>query len=222
MKGGEKMKKVAVTTIATLIISTYLTFGQAEAATNGYTVKSGDTMYTISKMYGVSVSKMASLNPQVGNINYLYVGQKLNTPTASWEQKADSIIEFGKQYIGVPYVYGAKRLDPASGFDCSAFTQWIFYNFGIKLNATSQTQAVQGVDVPFSEIRKGDLLFFTNSSHKYNTGIDKVGHVGVYLGNGKVLQTYKVGVGVTISDLYNDPRTGNYFYRSFLFAKRVI
>jgi cell wall-associated NlpC family hydrolase len=62
----------------------------------------------------------------------------------------------------------------------------------------------------------------SDEAYPNEVGINKVRHVGIYLGNGKILHTYEAGIGVVISTLHNDPREGEYWYQNFLFAKRVI
>ena len=116
------------------------------------------------------------------------------------EAKAERVIEEGLSTLGVPYVYGATRLHDGSGhllkgfttskFDCSSLMQYIFYKGAdVLLNTTTRTQVKQGKEVAKEDIRRGDLLFFTNASRKNNTGIERVGHVALYLGDNYILHT---------------------------------
>ena len=57
------------------------------------------------------------------------------------------------------------------------------------LNTTTRTQVKQGKYVAKSDIRRGDCLFFTNEDRQYNTGIERVGHVAIYLGDNYILHT---------------------------------
>ena len=59
----------------------------------------------------------------------------------------------------------------------------------ILLDVTTRTQIKQGVRIGREEIRRGDLLFFTNASRKDKTGIEWVGHVALYLGGNYILHT---------------------------------
>ncbi|QDX93475.1 NlpC/P60 family protein [Brevibacillus laterosporus] len=138
-----------------------------------------------------------------------------------WEETADHIISLGKTYMGTPYVYGAERFQDKT-FDCSSYVQYLYGKFGIPLGWNSREQAKQGTWVPFDQIHKGDLLFFADEDFPNETGLNKVRHVGIYMGNGKILHTYEEGIGVIISDLRNDKLEGNYWYNYFLFAKRVL
>ncbi len=113
--------------------------------------------------------------------------------------KAESVIDYGLKFLGVPYVYGAVRYHDGYGnklknftvtkFDCSSLMQYIFYlGAGVLLNTTTRTQVVQGKKVT-DEIQRGDLLFFTNAQRYNNTGVERVGHVALYLGDNYILHT---------------------------------
>jgi hypothetical protein len=104
------------------------------------------------------------------------------------------------KYLGTPYQFGASTKQTET-FDCSSFMKYIFGRNDISLPRDSRQQSQQGDVVSLDQLRKGDLLFFTTSARKNKTGLEHIGHVAVYLGENKVLQTYKVGVGVTVTNL---------------------
>ena len=119
---------------------------------------------------------------------------------ASENSLVESVILEGGKCLGVPYVYGATRYLDENGkrissftstkFDCSSLMQYIFKlgaNVNLKLN--TRTQIYQGTTVKKSQIKRGDLLFFTNDARKNNTGIERVGHVALYLGDNYILHT---------------------------------
>ena len=119
---------------------------------------------------------------------------------ASENSLVEAVIAEGAKCLGVPYVYGATRYLDENGkrissftstqFDCSSLMQYIFKlgaNVNLKMN--TRTQIYQGTTVKKSEIRRGDLLFFTNDARKNNTGIERVGHVALYLGDNYILHT---------------------------------
>ena len=112
----------------------------------------------------------------------------------------EKIIAEGCKYLGVKYVYGATRYHDGSGkklsgfstsaFDCSSLMQYIFkMGAGINLQVNTRTQIYQGTTVKKNEIKRGDLLFFTNASRKNNVGVERVGHVALYLGDNYILHT---------------------------------
>lgn len=112
----------------------------------------------------------------------------------------ERIITEGKKLLGKPYVYGAQRYHFGNGalnraydgksYDCSSLMQYIFKVGGnIDLAMTSREQSLQGRAVARSQIRRGDLLFFTNSSRYNRTGLERIGHVALYLGDNIILHT---------------------------------
>jgi len=95
---------------------------------------------------------------------------------ASINNLASDIIEYSKQYLGLPYRRGAKG--PKS-FDCSGFTQYVYKNFGYKLGASCTSQITEGEKIDKAELKPGDLIFFKgrNAKSKYT------GHVGIVVSN---------------------------------------
>lgn len=112
----------------------------------------------------------------------------------------EKVISEGTKLLGVKYVYGAVRLHDGKGnlnknftiteFDCSSYMQYMFYKGANEiLDVTTRTQVKQGRQIDYSSIKRGDLLFFTNASRINNSGIERIGHVGLYLGDGYMLHT---------------------------------
>jgi len=106
---------------------------------------------------------------------------------------ADNVIATGKQFLGVPYVFGAKS-NITSSFDCSSFTQYVFKQNGISIPRSSRDQSKVGTFVPRDQLQPGDLIFTDTN----RDGI--INHVSIYMGNDQLLHTYRVGIGVTISN----------------------
>ncbi len=110
-------------------------------------------------------------------------------------------------FYGTPYRLGGSS---SHAFDCSAFVQKVFRANGIELPRDSRSQAKYGYKVSLSELKPGDLLFF-------KTYRRDVSHVGIYIGDGKMIHATTRGRQVKISSIY-DP----YYRQRFLFAKRVV
>ncbi|PIR31631.1 MAG: hypothetical protein COV36_07745, partial [Alphaproteobacteria bacterium CG11_big_fil_rev_8_21_14_0_20_44_7] len=87
-----------------------------------------------------------------------------------------ALIEYGKQFLGAPYVYGGSS--PEQGFDCSGFTQYIFAkSLHYRLPRSARQQNQVGKPVRYNDLQPGDLVFFDLSG--------RLSHVGIYLGAGK-------------------------------------
>ena len=115
--------------------------------------------------------------------------------TASASESA--VVAEAQKYIGVPYLWGGT--DPAKGLDCSGFTQLVYGNLGIDLPRTASQQATAGQPVAsLDEARPGDLVFFDYSSSR--AGVD---HVGIYIGDGKMIAAPQEGESVKVQDVGN-------------------
>ena len=133
----------------------------------------------------------------------MYISKKYCVVTEmdkSDNEKIEAVIAEGTNVLGTPYVYGAVRLHDGKGnklkgfsinaFDCSSLMQYMFY-YGADtlLQVNTRTQVYQGTTVSKSKLKRGDLMFFTNASRKNNTGIERIGHVAIYLGDNWILHT---------------------------------
>lgn len=136
-----------------------------------------------------------------GKIAYLYAGYfSAFTLEKTEDREVEDVILEGYKLLGTPYVYGAIRLHDGNGvllkgfttskFDCSSLVQYIFYHgAGELLQVTTRTQVKQGEFVPKNELQRGDCIFFTNAEREHKTGVEKIGHVALYLGNDYILHT---------------------------------
>ncbi|MGN7471176.1 C40 family peptidase [Brevibacillus sp. SAFN-007a] len=107
---------------------------------------------------------------------------------------ADTIIKIGEKYLGTKYKYGSSS-STTKTFDCSSFTQRVFKEAGITLPRDSRQQSTVGKTVSKKDLQKGDLVFMKAS---VNSSSDRITHVAIYAGNGKILHTYG-SPGVTYS-----------------------
>ena len=106
------------------------------------------------------------------------------------------LINFACQFVGNPYVWGGTSL--TKGVDCSGYTMQIYAHFGINTGRTSRTQAVTGRQIPISDVKPGDLLFYATRG--------RIDHVTMYIGNGKLANASSKKTGVIISDIsYRQP-----------------
>lgn len=135
------------------------------------------------------------------------VEQTSNSNESSLGQE---IVEYAKQYLGYPYVYGGAG---SSSFDCSGFTMYVYKNFGYSLSHSARAQSKMGTYVEKENLQPGDLVFFLD----YET-MDDIGHCGIYIGDGNFIHASSgTGYCVKISTLLS----GSYD-RRYATARRLI
>jgi cell wall-associated NlpC family hydrolase len=106
--------------------------------------------------------------------------------------------------VGIPYRWGGSS--PSGGFDCSGLVRWAYGRLGVSLPHSSYALYGIGRRVPRSRLRAGDLLFFNG-----------LGHVGLYLGRGRMVHAPRSGRNVEVVGL-----GGSYYGRGLVGARRVL
>lgn len=114
-----------------------------------------------------------------------------------------NIVSYAQKFLGNRYVYGGTSL--TNGTDCSGFTMQIYKHFGYSIPRTSGEQSGAGTAVSLSNIRPGDLLFYSNGY--------RINHVAMYIGNGQIIHASNPRSGIKISNAY---------YRTPVKAVRII
>jgi hypothetical protein len=116
-----------------------------------------------------------------------------STPASGNATGADAV-SLARSYTGVPYRWGGT--DPSKGLDCSGLTQLVFGRLGVQLPRVAADQAASGTAVPsLAEAQPGDLVFFGSPAH----------HVGIYVGDGKMIDAPHTGSKVGVHALYGTP-----------------
>ena len=122
--------------------------------------------------------------------------------------KLDKIVNLAYKQLGKPYVWGTHG--PRS-FDCSGLTSFLYKQaYGIGISTSSRAQASYGYKVSKSNLKKGDLMFFA-------TGGGGISHVGIYVGNNKLIHASTPSTGVILSDI-----NSSYYQRTFVTARRLL
>jgi cell wall-associated NlpC family hydrolase len=134
------------------------------------------------------------------------------TAQATATSKGTQVVNYGKTYMGTPYKFGAST-STTKVFDCSSFMKHIFKKYGVTLPRTAAAQSKVGKAVSKSNLKAGDLVFFSSGSRANGKNVT---HVAVYMGNGKILHTYGKP-GVTISNLNSGT-----WKNTYLKARRVL
>lgn len=129
------------------------------------------------------------------------------------DEKKAEVFSIAKRFIGTPYEFNAEPYETSRKFDCSSFMQYIFGRVGIDLPRSSIAQSTVGQYVSKDNLKAGDVLFFYTPG-RYETN-NIVGHVGLYMGNDQIIQTYG-DPGVTISQL------SGYWEGRLMWARRLL
>lgn len=146
--------------------------------------------------YAVSrESEEAQMTQEVqGNVQQTETTEVSAQPASNGQ----AIVDYACQFIGNPYVWGGTSL--TDGADCSGFVQSVFAHFGISLPRTTYDQINAGVEVSYDQAMPGDLICYD-------------GHIGIYIGNGQIVNAQNPEQGIGIS-----PAT----YTTILSVRRIV
>ena len=116
-------------------------------------------------------------------------------PVIATTASRQALIQYAKQFLGNPYVYGGTSL--TDGADCSGFVQQIFRHFGITTGRSSRDQYANAQSIRFEQLQPGDLVFYASG--------DYINHVAIYAGDGVIIHAANARTGIC---------TGRYDYRT--------
>lgn len=174
------MKAAAATSLATGTGS-----GDAASFTEALTAALGGTA-------GTDISSLAN-SLGLGSTTAVGALKGLTAPAtvpAAGAATGTDVVAMAKKYIGVPYVWGGTN--PATGMDCSGFTQRVFKDLGIEIPRVVSDQMRQGTPVAsLAEAKPGDLLVSFGGDH-----------ISIYLGNGKAIDAPVPGKTIQIRDAW--------------------
>ncbi|MEG0191465.1 MAG: C40 family peptidase, partial [Lachnospiraceae bacterium] len=109
---------------------------------------------------------------------------RLAEEAATKQGSGQAIVDYACQFIGNPYVWGGTSL--TNGADCSGFIQSVYAHFGINMPRTSGEMRSAGFGVSYDEAIAGDVICYD-------------GHVGIYMGNGEIVNARNPAKGIGIS-----------------------
>ncbi|TVY07039.1 C40 family peptidase [Paenibacillus cremeus] len=187
----------------------------------------GDTIRSLTNLLNTTAKRLLAVNknliePIPAGTRILIPTVQPNSPTLEnrnktvkikQTEKAPNIISLGRNLIGTPYRFGAGPYPRSRRFDCSSYLQYIFGKNGIALPRTARAQSRRGSRIGQRDIEPGDLIFFRRPRYSDN----RVGHCGVDIGNGHMLNTYQSPPGVTITR-WKDP----YWLNRYITAREVL
>lgn len=117
-------------------------------------------------------------------------------------QTNSDIVEFAKTLLGCDYVWGATG---PKTFDCSGLVYYVYKNTGAYTGARTTASGYKQIAKPISEseAKPGDLVFFTTASQGTH-------HIGIYIGDGKMIHAPQTGDVVKVSNVWRNGETVNY------------
>lgn len=133
-----------------------------------------------------------------GNSGNTSTSQEKPVASSGGSAKGQQIANFALQYVGYPYKAGGTSL--TNGADCSGFVWAVYKEFGYSLPRSSYAQSSAGTSVPYSEAQPGDIIYYG-------------GHVGIYIGNGRIVHASTERTGI---------KTESATYRSIITVRRII
>ena len=125
-------------------------------------------------------------------------GDISGTVSAATGQRA---VQEAESQIGKPYQWGAAGPD---SYDCSGLVMWAYAQVGVHLDHYTGYQWNEGAHIPTSALRPGDLVFFATDTSDPNT----IHHVGMYIGNGEMVEAPYTGANVRISPAFRPDLIG--------------
>lgn len=116
-----------------------------------------------------------------------------NVPDYTDVITTSQLVDIAEEYLGVKYCHGGTS---PRCFDCSGFTQYIYNKRGIDIPRIADDQYRSATPVSSDEVVPGDLVFFLSNGYAY--------HVGIYVGDGKVLHSPHPGAKVRVETIWTD------------------
>lgn len=152
-------------------------------------------------------SDLMALSPDSGS----HPAASAASAVSGVSSKGQEIADYARRFTGYKYIYGSAS--PSNGgFDCSGLTYYVYKQFGISISRTaSQQYRNNGVAVEKSDLKPGDLVFFSSNGGR------SVTHVGLYYGDGKFVNASTERTGVIMSSIES-----GWYEKTWYGAKRIV
>jgi cell wall-associated NlpC family hydrolase len=140
-------------------------------------------------------ANLASLQAKAAAAKAKAAAAKEKAAAAKMAKVGGPVLAYAKSQVGKAYVFGAAG---PGAFACSGLTMMAWKQAGVSLPHSSSAQYASGRHISESELQPGDLVFYYSP----------ISHVGLYIGNGQIVNALNPGSGVRISGLHDMPYSG--------------
>ena len=120
----------------------------------------------------------------------------LHAAGTGWQATRARVIAEARSFLGLPYLWAGTS---GLGYDCSGFTYAVYHTYGITLSRDADQQAAHGAFVLPSALKPGDLVFFRDAP------AGPIGHVGMYIGAGNMIDAPHTGAAVRVEPVSSFP-----------------
>ncbi len=138
-----------------------------------------------------------------------------SAPQSEPETLGDQVVAYARTFLGTPYKLGASgpRL-----FDCSGFTRYVYKHFGYEMTQYTVAQFHEGREVAsFSDLQKGDLVFFGQRGSVRN-----IGHVGIVVSVDEERGSFRFIHASSSGGVIESDSTQSYYLMRYIGARRFL
>ncbi|GAA4888307.1 hypothetical protein GCM10025789_00640 [Tessaracoccus lubricantis] len=161
-----------------------------ETATGTYTSAKAWVINNIVQFATASVPPVTKIPAAAPALSWVPVEKPIPDITVGQQ-----VVEHALSKVGSSYRHASAG---PSSFDCSGLTSWAYKQVGVTLPRTSSSQISVGTRVSKSQLQPGDLVFYYSP----------ISHVGIYIGNGQIVDAANPGTGVRVASVNSMPFAG--------------
>lgn len=206
MVRSSRARRLVPVLAAALVVVTFATPAAATNGSHGVTADRATVRSSTTASVPAEIPTSVTRAVVMANVQHLLKLRAQLARAAYAKATRKAVLKVARAQIGDPYIAGKAGPD---GFDCGGFVQFVFDRaVGIELQRTSRGQYTEVKKIKRKHAQPGDLVFF------FERGAH---HVGIYIGNGKMIDAPRRGQKVRVS-----PIEGSWWGRTYTGMGRVL